>query len=62
MHDYLVIPATGKSGDDSWEEPSFLVLGISYELACSFGACFQQNTIIYNQIGSPVELVFCNTP
>jgi len=60
LHGYKMLPAVGRSSDEKWEEPSKLVLGISYELAKAFGTCFQQNTIVFGEVDGPIELVFCN--
>ena len=60
LHNYKLLPAIGRSNDGKWEEPSILVLGISYELAKAFGICFQQNAVVFGEIDGPVELVFCD--
>ena len=49
-------PGAGR-GDDGWTEPGFLVLGLSREDACSFGAEFGQNAIVFGVRGQPAELV-----
>jgi hypothetical protein len=59
LHGYQLLPAAGRSSDGNWEEPSILVLGISYEMAKAFGSCFQQNAIVFGEVGGPIELVFC---
>ncbi len=60
LHGYNMLPAIGRSSDGKWEEPSMLVLGISYEFAKAFGSCFQQNAIVFGEVDGPIELVFCN--
>jgi len=60
LHGYKMLPAVGRSSDGNWEEPSILILGISYELAKSFGSCFQQNAIVFGEVNGPIELVFCD--
>ena len=60
LHVYRMLPAIGRSSDGKWEEPSILILGISCDLAKAFGTCFQQNAIVFGEIGGPIELVFCD--
>lgn len=59
LRNYLTFPAVGSSKDGSWKEPSILVLGLSYEVAQSLGAIFQQNAIVFSELEGPIELVFC---
>ena len=60
LHGYKLLPAIGRSSDGNWEEPSILVLGISYDLAKAFGSCFQQNAVVFGEVDGPIELVFCD--
>jgi len=59
-HGYDLLPAIGKSPDSDWEEESILILNISYDIAESFGTCFQQNAIVFGELGAPIELIFCD--
>jgi len=58
-HGYGLLPAIGKSPDSDWEEESILILNISSYMAESFGTCFQQNAIVFGELGAPIELIFC---
>ena len=59
MHDFELLPAIGRSEDGKWEEPSVFILGISYDLAKSFGFCFQQNAVLFGDSESAADLIFC---
>lgn len=48
----------GDSGD--WPpEPSFFVLDIAQEKALTFGKVFDQNAIVYCEVGGVPEILFC---
>ena len=59
LHGYETHSALGRGADGEWEEPSILVLGISYELAGAIGASFLQNAVVFGEMGAAAELVFC---
>lgn len=53
-------PAVGRSATGDWEEPSLLVLGLSYDMARALGTVFEQNAIVFGERGAVVEMVFCD--
>ena len=53
-------PAVGRSIAGPWEEPSFLVLDLSYDMAQSLGTVFEQNAVVFGERGAVVEMIFCD--
>lgn len=47
----------GRDPQDSWCEPSFLVIGIYRANAESLGRLFAQNAIVFAELGRPPELI-----
>lgn len=54
-----VYPAVGRGQSGEWEEPSHFVMGLSYEMAQALGTVFEQNAVLYGELGASLELVFC---
>jgi hypothetical protein len=57
---YKFYPAVGRSVSGDWEEPSLLVLGLSYDMARSLGTVFEQNAVVFCERGAVVEMIFCD--
>jgi hypothetical protein len=47
----------GRDPDGSWSEPSFLVIGIYRANAEALGQLFEQNAIVFCEVGQPPELI-----
>ena len=47
----------GRDPRGRWAEPSFLVIGIFRHNAEALGSLFEQNAIVYCELGQPPELV-----
>jgi hypothetical protein len=47
----------GRDPFGSWAEPSFLVIGIYRANAEALGQLFEQNAIVYCEVGRPPELI-----
>jgi hypothetical protein len=58
----VVIPGVGRSSDCSWEEESFLVIGITNEKAHSLALQFEQTAYLWGEKGGRVNLVFTERP
>jgi hypothetical protein len=57
---YKCYPAVGRSAAGDWEEPSLLVLDLSYDMARSLGTVFEQNAVVFGERGAVVEMIFCD--
>lgn len=57
---YKFYPAVGRSVAGDWEEPSLLVLDLSYDMARSLGTVFEQNAVVFGERGAVVEMIFCD--
>lgn len=53
-----VFSAVGRAKAGDWEEPSYLVLGISIHEAAAVAIVFGQNAVLIGQLGGPAELLF----
>lgn len=53
-----VFKAVGRDKTGDWQEPSYLVAGISIHAAAAFAVVFGQNAILIGQLGGPAELLF----
>jgi hypothetical protein len=51
--------ATGISKDGNWLEPSFFIPDIDFEYAELLGYTFDQNAIVYGEVGYKPEIIFC---
>jgi hypothetical protein len=51
-----VYPALGR-GDDGWDEPGFLVVGLSRDDMVALGEQWGQNAVLFCAVDTPVELV-----
>ena len=47
----------GRDPGGSWAEPSFLIIGIYRANAEALGQLFEQNAIVFCEIGKPPELI-----
>ena len=47
----------GRDPQGSWSEPSFLVIGIYRANAEALGQLFEQNAIVFAEMGRPPELI-----
>ena len=57
---YLNFPGEGIPDDDRWHsESSLLIIGISKVVAVSLGRSYQQNAILFGEIGGLAMLVNC---
>ncbi|MEL6496379.1 MAG: DUF3293 domain-containing protein [Cyanobacteria bacterium J06623_7] len=55
----ISLPAIGKDPKGVWmPEPSRLILGIESTQTTSIGRRFQQNAIVYGEIGQPAKLLW----
>lgn len=54
-----IFQAQGLAADGSWEEVSFLVLGIGEERAKMLGKEFEQNAVVYGESDAIARLVWC---
>ena len=53
-------PAVGRSVAGDWQEPSLLVLDLSYDMARAIGTAFGQNAVVFGERGAVVEMIFCD--
>jgi hypothetical protein len=47
----------GRDPGGGWSEPSFLVIGIYRSNAEALGQLFEQNAIVFCELGKPPELI-----
>lgn len=60
---YVVYDGVGRGSDPALApEPSFLVLGISFDMARALGREFRQQAIIYGRMGEPAKLIWAMLP
>ena len=52
----------GRDPQGSWAEPSFLVIGIYRNNAEALGQLFEQNAIVFCEVGKPPELILLEKP
>jgi len=52
----------GRDPKGSWAEPSFLVIGIYRSNAEALGQLFEQNAIVFCELGKPPELIVLEKP
>lgn len=60
LNDFVVIEGMNVAEDETWNEPSFLVLGISKIDAQRLAEQFQQAAIVYGELAAEAQLVFDN--
>jgi hypothetical protein len=51
--------ATGISKDGNWSEPSFFIPDIDFEYAELLGYTYDQNAIVFGEVGYKAEIIFC---
>ncbi len=61
LSDYLLIEGMNIAEDEKWNEPSFLVLGISSQMAKDVAEAFRQVAIVYGELGAEAKLVEIQT-
>lgn len=58
-HDFILFDGAGKDKDGLWiPEISILILGIQLEYAIALGKQFQQNAIVYGELGKISQLLW----
>jgi hypothetical protein len=59
LADYKTYRGVGRDARGEWTpEESFLVIGIEKQTALALAEAFEQNAILFGEIGKPVELLF----
>ena len=58
IKDHILMEGSAKAQDGSWEEDSYLVIGISRDESRNICNQYGQLAFLYGEIGQPAELIF----